>query len=150
MEKKIAVPFELLCKGYPEEFRMYFEYCRALRFDDKPDYSYLKRLFKDLFVRLRYVADGVYDWAKLKSAEGGAEADIPAGGGEDIEPVHLGSGDNPDDDDLGLGGEDEEKEDEDDEPRGITTSGAARGAPPTREKDDGEGYRRSDSGGEAV
>lgn len=69
MEKKIAVPFEHLCKGYPEEFRMYFEYCRALRFDDKPDYTYLKRLFKDLFVRLRYVTDGVYDWVKIKAAE---------------------------------------------------------------------------------
>lgn len=72
MEKKIAVPFDILCKGYPEEFRMYFEYCRALRFDDKPDYSYLKRLFKELFVRLHYVADGLYDWVKLKNADGTA------------------------------------------------------------------------------
>ena len=24
------------------EFRSYFEYCRSLRFEDRPDYAYLK------------------------------------------------------------------------------------------------------------
>ena len=51
MEKKMATPIDLLCKGFPDEFRIYFEYCRALRFADKPDYSYLRRLFKDLALR---------------------------------------------------------------------------------------------------
>ena len=41
----------MLCKSYPSEFISYFHYCRSLRFDDKPDYSYLKRLFRDLFIR---------------------------------------------------------------------------------------------------
>jgi len=40
-----------LCKSYPPEFVSYFQYCRSLRFEDKPDYSYLKRLFRDLFIR---------------------------------------------------------------------------------------------------
>jgi hypothetical protein len=43
--------FQALCRGYPSEFASYFHYCRSLRFDDKPDYSYLKRLFRDLFIR---------------------------------------------------------------------------------------------------
>jgi hypothetical protein len=43
--------FQALCRGYPTEFASYFHYCRSLRFDDKPDYSYLKRLFRDLFIR---------------------------------------------------------------------------------------------------
>ena len=51
MEKKMATPIDLLCKGFADEFRIYFEYCRALRFADKPDYSYLRRLFKDLALR---------------------------------------------------------------------------------------------------
>jgi len=42
---------QVLCKNYPSEFTSYFHYCRSLRFDDKPDYSYLKRLFRDLFIR---------------------------------------------------------------------------------------------------
>merc|ERR1712137_546754 len=54
LEKKMATSPELLCRGFPTEFRSYFEYCRALRFDDRPDYSYLKRLFSDLFQRKGY------------------------------------------------------------------------------------------------
>ncbi|KAJ0672820.1 putative non-specific serine/threonine protein kinase [Helianthus annuus] len=50
-EKKMLTPIEVLCKSYPTEFTSYFHYCRSLRFEDKPDYSYLKRLFRDLFIR---------------------------------------------------------------------------------------------------
>ncbi|CAN6479504.1 unnamed protein product [Victoria cruziana] len=50
-EKKMLTPVEVLCKTYPSEFISYFHYCRSLRFEDKPDYSYLKRLFRDLFIR---------------------------------------------------------------------------------------------------
>lgn len=50
-EKKMATPVEFLCKGFPLEFTTYFQYCRSLRFDDKPDYSYLRKIFRDLFVR---------------------------------------------------------------------------------------------------
>ena len=50
-EKKMATPIEYLCKGFPLEFSTYFQYCRSLRFDDKPDYSYLRKIFRDLFVR---------------------------------------------------------------------------------------------------
>ncbi|KAH1195030.1 Casein kinase 1-like protein 6 [Glycine max] len=50
-EKKMSTSIEVLCKSYPSEFVSYFNYCRTLRFEDKPDYSYLKRLFRDLFIR---------------------------------------------------------------------------------------------------
>jgi hypothetical protein len=50
-EKKMSTPIEVLCKNYPSEFASYFHFCRRLRFDDKPDYAYLKRLFRDLFIR---------------------------------------------------------------------------------------------------
>lgn len=43
--------FQSLCRGYPTEFASYFHYCRSLRFEDKPDYAYLKRIFRDLFIR---------------------------------------------------------------------------------------------------
>jgi hypothetical protein len=42
---------QVLCKAYPSEFASYFHYCRSLRFDDKPDYAYSKRIFRDLFIR---------------------------------------------------------------------------------------------------
>ena len=50
-EKKMSTPIEVLCKNYPSELASFFHYCRSLRFDDKPDYAYLKRLFRDLFIR---------------------------------------------------------------------------------------------------
>ncbi|XP_071732471.1 casein kinase 1-like protein 10 [Rutidosis leptorrhynchoides] len=65
-EKKMLTPIEILCKSYPTEFISYFHYCRSLRFDDKPDYSYLKRLFRDLFIREGYQFDYVFDWTILK------------------------------------------------------------------------------------
>ncbi|KAG6606706.1 casein kinase 1-like protein 2 [Cucurbita pepo subsp. pepo] len=65
-EKKVATSIEALCRGYPTEFASYFHYCRSLRFDDKPAYSYLKRLFRDLFIREGFQFDYVFDWTILK------------------------------------------------------------------------------------
>ncbi|KAL3029077.1 hypothetical protein AAZX31_03G146100 [Glycine max] len=65
-EKKMSTSLEGLCKSYPSEFVSYFQYCRTLRFEDKPDYSYLKRLFRDLFIREGYQFDYVFDWTILK------------------------------------------------------------------------------------
>ncbi|XP_062226160.1 casein kinase 1-like isoform X2 [Phragmites australis] len=65
-EKKMLTPVEVLCKSYPTEFTSYFHYCRSLRFEDKPDYSYLKRLFRDLFIREGYQLDYVFDWTIMK------------------------------------------------------------------------------------
>lgn len=48
---QLHIVLQVLCKSYPSEFVSYFHYCRSLRFEDKPDYSYLKRLFRDLFIR---------------------------------------------------------------------------------------------------
>ena len=42
---------EMLCRGFPTEFVVYMNYVRSLRFDDKPDYSYLRKIFRDLFLR---------------------------------------------------------------------------------------------------
>ncbi|KAG0484883.1 hypothetical protein HPP92_008962 [Vanilla planifolia] len=71
-EKKMLTPVEVLCKSYPTEFVSYFHYCRSLRFEDKPDYSYLKKLFCDLFIREGYQYDYVFDWTVLKNPQIGA------------------------------------------------------------------------------
>ncbi|KAI5415210.1 Casein kinase 1-like protein 1, variant 2 [Lathyrus oleraceus] len=65
-EKKVSTSIEALCRGYPTEFASYFHYCRSLRFDDKPDYAYLKRIFRDLFIREGFQFDYVFDWTILK------------------------------------------------------------------------------------
>lgn len=69
MEKKMTTPTDLLCRGFPNEFGIFLNYTRALRFDDKPDYSYLRKLFRDLFVREGYQYDYVFDWSVQRNTQ---------------------------------------------------------------------------------
>lgn len=61
-EKKINISFEQLCQGYPSEFLEYLNYCHNLKFEEKPDYSYLRKILKDLFILKNYEYDNIYDW----------------------------------------------------------------------------------------
>nr|XP_055100970.1 casein kinase I [Symphalangus syndactylus] len=65
-EKKMSTPVEVLCKGFPAEFAMYLNYCRGLRFEEVPDYMYLKQLFRILFRTLNHQYDYTFDWTMLK------------------------------------------------------------------------------------
>jgi hypothetical protein len=47
----VSTTVELLTRGLPEEFSQYIGYCRNLKFEEKPDYNYLRQLFKDLMQR---------------------------------------------------------------------------------------------------
>ncbi|KAJ1606598.1 casein kinase I [Cryptosporidium canis] len=68
MEKKMGTSVETLCKGYPPEFATYLHYCRVLRFEDRPDYTYLRKLFRDFMQREGYTDDSDFDWTKLESS----------------------------------------------------------------------------------
>jgi casein kinase 1 delta len=69
-EKKMATPIEELCKGFPSELATYLNFCRSLRFDDKPDYSYLRQLFRNLFHKQGFTYDYVFDWNMPKVGGG--------------------------------------------------------------------------------
>lgn len=47
MEKKLSTSVQELCKGFPIAFESYITYCKNLKFDEKPDYSYLRNIFKE-------------------------------------------------------------------------------------------------------
>merc|ERR1712226_99066 len=64
MQSKRATSIESLCKGMPPVFLSYMNYCRALRFEDKPDYAYLRRLFRDLSMHQEFMNDGTFDWSQ--------------------------------------------------------------------------------------
>lgn len=65
-EKKLSTPIEELCKGFPPEFASYLSYCRQLDFTQRPDYCYLRKVFRTLFARQGYTYDYVFDWNLLK------------------------------------------------------------------------------------
>lgn len=70
MECKRNTSVESLCKGYPAVFASYLNYNKALRFEDRPDYAYLRRLFKDLFMREGFENDGIFDWSQPSGSDG--------------------------------------------------------------------------------
>jgi len=118
LEKKMSTPFKLLTKGFPREFCGYLEYCRTLRFDDKPNYSYLKKLFRDVMAREALKDDNEFDWVKRKRAESSKKA----GGGGDAAGTGAAAG--------GGGGTGEEA-------AGAPSGGGGKGAAP-----DGRAARR--------
>lgn len=89
-QKKMSTSIEELTRNFPSEFASYLRYVRSLRFEDKPDYEYLRRLFRDLFIRQGYQMDYVYDWTVKRMQETvKPERGMPAanGSGEAQAPV---------------------------------------------------------------
>ncbi len=84
-DKKVHTSIAALCKGFPAEFEAYLTYCRQLQFSEKPDYAYLKKLFKDLFVKQGYEYDYIYDWSLLRSSHKHIPESIP----DRISPVQV-------------------------------------------------------------
>lgn len=104
-EKKMSTPVEVLCKvsgdvsersegvfyffsndlndrvmlsiqGFPAEFAMYLNYCRGLRFEEAPDYMYLRQLFRILFRTLNHQYDYTFDWTMLKQKTAGSGSGV--------------------------------------------------------------------------
>jgi hypothetical protein len=69
-EKKIQTTISEVTRGTPEEFTKYLQYCRNMQFEEKPDYNYLRQLFKNIMAKHSYETDFEYDWVLKK--EGGA------------------------------------------------------------------------------
>lgn len=65
-EKKLSTPIDTLCKNFPSEFPAYLTYCRQLHFEQRPDYNYLRKLFRSLFHQKGFTYDCVFDWNMLK------------------------------------------------------------------------------------
>lgn len=47
-ERKKNIAIEQLCKHCPPQFASYLSYVRKLKFEDRPDYAALRRLFRDI------------------------------------------------------------------------------------------------------
>lgn len=125
LEKKLMIPLDLLCKDLPMEFQVYLKYVKKLRFDERPNYEFLKGLFIDLLFSL-YKEQFIYDWTmrypddasnirddiiKSKKTKSGKRKDNrkSIGDGKDSEEGKY------DYDYYDSGDEEEEEEEEDDE-----------------------------------
>ena len=68
-EIKTNTTIESLCKDSAEEFGTFLKYIRSVSFEGKPDYSYIRNLLKELFIRMNYKMDHIYDWIMKKRRE---------------------------------------------------------------------------------
>lgn len=62
MEIKSNTSVETLCRGAPKEFADFLHYSRNLKFWEKPNYAWCRRIFRMLFYREQYNYDFIYDW----------------------------------------------------------------------------------------
>ena len=65
LEKKVATPIQVLCEGLPEEFAIFLKYSKSLKFEERPDYKWIERIFKDLEMKLNFQKDLIFDWAVI-------------------------------------------------------------------------------------
>ena len=74
MQVKQDTPVERLCTDLPTEFATYLTYCRGLRFEEEPDYQYVKHLFKEAMRTLGHSYDFAWDWISEDSRASGEES----------------------------------------------------------------------------
>lgn len=67
IESKLCTSTDALCIDLPSiynlgEFSTFLKYVKNLKFEENPDYFYIHSLFNDLFLRMRFINDGLFDW----------------------------------------------------------------------------------------
>ncbi|BFF95307.1 casein kinase I [Drosophila madeirensis] len=66
LEKKCSTKIEDLCKSFPTEFAVVMKYVRCMRFNEDPDYTYMRKLFGLLSRNLNLKYDNIFDWSQLR------------------------------------------------------------------------------------
>lgn len=57
-----SVKLKLTILGQPEEVTTYMKYVRNLDFFETPDYDFLRKMLRDLYIKKGYPDDGVFEW----------------------------------------------------------------------------------------
>ncbi|KAI0790728.1 kinase-like domain-containing protein [Abortiporus biennis] len=55
-------PFSKLLQNSPTFFQKFFDHCRSLEFESKPDYTYLRKLLRNAMAENKWEYDWKYDW----------------------------------------------------------------------------------------
>jgi len=84
MEKKMSIAVEYLCRDIPREFATYVHYCKSLRFEDRPDYGFLRKTFRELMLKENIEYDFVFDWTFTEPPKKSSSASERPPGGKSI------------------------------------------------------------------
>ena len=81
LESKRGITTLDLYRDLPPEFRAFFEHCRSLSFDGRPDYDHFRNLFDNLLVKEGLQGDVAFDWdvagAKISGRDFKITHDVP-------------------------------------------------------------------------
>jgi serine/threonine protein kinase len=77
MEVKMRTALPALCQDLQPEFCSFLQYCRMLKFEEAPDYTYLKRLLKTICSNNSITTFGKLDWevdmSEVRSSSSGSK-----------------------------------------------------------------------------
>lgn len=59
---KASISIENLCKNLPKEFCEFMRNVKSLKFEQKPDYNYLRNLFNKILTRIGEKNDNLFSW----------------------------------------------------------------------------------------
>lgn len=62
LQSKLSISITELCRGFPSEFATYLRYSRSLKFEEQPNYTYLRTIFRNLYRINHYNSDHVLEW----------------------------------------------------------------------------------------
>ena len=66
-KKKISTSLDTLCQGLNDSFKVFIQYARDLKFEDRPDYSYLKAILRKMCEKAHLTFNyNKYDWILKK------------------------------------------------------------------------------------
>ena len=67
LKQKIEINISDFCKNLPFEFEYFFNYCRILKYEQKPNYEKLRQLFYDVLKKESFEMDYIYDWSNINN-----------------------------------------------------------------------------------
>ena len=65
-QKKKNIDINELCSDCPDEIAQYITYVKNLKYEEEPNYIYIKNLFNDILNKTGNKFDYFYDWDKTK------------------------------------------------------------------------------------
>ena len=65
-ETKKNISLDNLCESCPLEFKTFIKYARDLKFEETPDYNYLRKLLKRIRIKYNLITNYKYDWLALE------------------------------------------------------------------------------------